>query len=370
MVYVILQSSPLVIGRFRSCFYDIQKNKVYFLPSKFAKILKKHNKKNHYNDLKTIYNDNVDLFEYYEQILLENEIIFHTNAPSQFCNLPTEWFEPSHVTNVILKIDNKNLGERHFQNLFNKIDLLGCQAIEFRILDQLEINDFKLIAEHINRSKISSFYLVFFDNWYDISVLKNIAYLSPKIININIYNSNTEKVESINISKFYIPVSYHSKPVKNYLHNPVVSLTNLNLKSFTESKNYNLYFNRKLIINPDGSIFDFTSQNKKNIFDLSIDDIKKKNYTKYWKIHKDLIDVCKDCEFRYMCVDSRIPVLRKDKSYYYPQECNYNPYIAKWKGEKGFHSLEECGVYVNDNDMKIDNEKLLEIQNEIWGNTT
>lgn len=28
---------------------------------------------------------------------------------------------------------------------------------------------------------------------------------------------------------------------------------------------------------------------------------------KLWFIHKDLIDVCKDCEYRHMCVDSRFP---------------------------------------------------------------
>jgi hypothetical protein len=28
---------------------------------------------------------------------------------------------------------------------------------------------------------------------------------------------------------------------------------------------------------------------------------------KLWFIYKDLIDVCKDCEYRHMCVDSRLP---------------------------------------------------------------
>jgi len=105
-----------------------------------------------------------------------------------------------------------------------------------------------------------------------------------------------------------------------------------------------------------------------------IDDFNEKSLKEYfnnpskfklWLIHKDLIDVCKDCEFRHMCVDSRLPIQRINGSWYHKTECNYNPYIGKWKGTNKYKTLEECGIIVNDsfyirddNKIKIFNETL------------
>jgi radical SAM protein with 4Fe4S-binding SPASM domain len=33
--------------------------------------------------------------------------------------------------------------------------------------------------------------------------------------------------------------------------------------------------------------------------------LNKKGFKDNWHIHKDQIEVCKDCEFRYMCTDCR-----------------------------------------------------------------
>ena len=63
------------------------------------------------------------------------------------------------------------------------------------------------------------------------------------------------------------------------------------------------------------------------------------------KIKKDDIDVCKDCEFRYICTDCRSII--KDLNYRYsqPVKCKYNPYLGKWEGEEGYVPVEECGTY-------------------------
>jgi len=87
---------------------------------------------------------------------------------------------------------------------------------------------------------------------------------------------------------------------------------------------------------------------------------------KLWFIHKDLIDVCKDCEYRHMCVDSRLPNQRKDESSYHEEECSYNPYICKWKGEEGYKTLEECGVISNDQGFSIDHDKIASLNEKLW----
>lgn len=84
-------------------------------------------------------------------------------------------------------------------------------------------------------------------------------------------------------------------------------------------------------------------------------------FQELWGVCKDKIDICKVCEYRYMCNDPRIPLQRQDGTYYYPTECSYNPYIAKWANEPGYHTLAECGIICNNIGLSIDENQLAAI---------
>ena len=65
------------------------------------------------------------------------------------------------------------------------------------------------------------------------------------------------------------------------------------------------------------------------------------DFTKIWSIRKDDIDVCKDCEFRYVCTDCRCYIKSPENIYSQPAKCKYNPYTAKWEGEEGYTTVEQ-----------------------------
>ncbi len=55
-----------------------------------------------------------------------------------------------------------------------------------------------------------------------------------------------------------------------------------------------------------------------------------KRMEKYWKLTKDKIEICKDCEFRYICFDCRELALRKSNNLYEKNpKCFYNPYTGE-----------------------------------------
>jgi hypothetical protein len=148
----------------------------------------------------------------------------------------------------------------------------------------------------------------------------------------------------------------------------------INISTFTESQNHNVYYNRKLYIDEFGKVknapeckegFGSILKIKNETTILKI--INSEKFQQYWYLGKDKCDVCSDCEFRYMCVDNRNPILRVDKSCYYQSECNYNPYIAKWKGEDGYKTLNECGVISNETGYSIDKKRLKAINKKTWG---
>lgn len=58
-------------------------------------------------------------------------------------------------------------------------------------------------------------------------------------------------------------------------------------------------------------------------------------FKKYWNLTKDHIEVCKDCEFRYICTDCRAYTERthfeKELDISKPLKCGYDPYTCQWE---------------------------------------
>ncbi len=131
---------------------------------------------------------------------------------------------------------------------------------------------------------------------------------------------------------------------------------------YNESLAYNTFYNRKAFIDQHGNVFNtaryinsFGNIKNKPLSAIIASD----NFKEFWTVKKDVINVCKDCEFRHMCVDARVPVKRKKDEWFFPIECNYNPYIGKWKGTTGFKTLGECGIICNQDEFSIDMNVLL-----------
>jgi SPASM domain peptide maturase of grasp-with-spasm system len=119
----------------------------------------------------------------------------------------------------------------------------------------------------------------------------------------------------------------------------VVLLNNAysNIKLFSESQNYNTCLNRKISIDKDGNIKNCPSmpQSFGNIKDTTLEEaINHPDFKKYWNVNKDMIAVCKDCEFRHICTDCRAYTERThfedDIDLSKPLKCGYNPYTNEW----------------------------------------
>ena len=74
------------------------------------------------------------------------------------------------------------------------------------------------------------------------------------------------------------------------------------------------------------------SQSFGNIKDTTLKaTLNHKDFKKYWNISKDQIEVCKDCEFRYVCTDCRAYIDEPENVLSKPLKCGYNPYTALWE---------------------------------------
>jgi SPASM domain peptide maturase of grasp-with-spasm system len=113
---------------------------------------------------------------------------------------------------------------------------------------------------------------------------------------------------------------------------------------YSEAIQFNTCLNCKASIDTDGEIKNCPSMKKSfgNYREVSLLEIvKKPEFKKLWTVKKDDIEVCRDCEFRYICTDCRVFIKNLDNIFSQPLYCTYNPYIARWKGEEGYIPVEE-----------------------------
>ncbi len=206
-----------------------------------------------------------------------------------------------------------------------------------------------------------------FNDTFFTDELVNLVKFSSKLSLVIVYNSPVNK----NLGDL---IHFFTNKMKKQGFSKNINLFNVNLELFSESQEYNTYFNRKLVIGFNGEIKNAIECNETfgNIKEIkNIDQLREiilsAEFQVHWKVHKELCDVCKDCEFRHMCVDNRLPHKRKENEWYHKIECNYNPYIAKWEGEEGYRTLAECGVISNQNEFSIDHENIALINKELWG---
>ena len=100
-----------------------------------------------------------------------------------------------------------------------------------------------------------------------------------------------------------------------------------------------LHLHKKISIDVDGNIRNCPSmpQSFGNIKDTTLEEaLEHPDFKKYWNLTKDHIEVCKDCEFRYICTDCRAYTERTHTNaegldISKPLKCGYNPYTGEWE---------------------------------------
>lgn len=350
-------------GYTRCLLIDFTRSNTVFLPKAWHDLIHKIEQKSRV-ELNILQDQEKIFFDF----LAENDYIFFIDEKS-FQNFPAisnEWDYPSLVSNCSIILDEFSCDNLNLA--FQKLISLGCLHYNLRvnkIFNPKEIIEFLNLIRSLPIFSIS----IQFENALNLSKEILIPYISAsfKIKSIVIFNASFNHSELINSSYIYITKS-------NFLPNSGMSPEFLSFtrELFTESLHYHSYFNRKLVIDKGFQIKNFSAQSSLgNILIIDKTELEKivqsENFQKYWYVLKDETAVCRDCEFRYSCVDDRIPKKNKKGYWFHESECNYNPYIAKWQWEEGYHTLEECGVVSNENGFSIDHERIAAINETLWG---
>ena len=337
--------TPHIKGFSRSTIYDLPRKEYYLIPNSLYDIISKYNKK----PIENIYIENSKyngVINEYFQFLKEKETFFlSTKEESKlFPKINLQWDFPAKISNSIIEIDEENQNE--LQKTVNQLINIGCYYFQIFSKSIYSLGFWETFLESIKFSPIKL--IDIFTAYYtgiDFVQLKKLINKHKRLKLFFIFNSKEDGFAEKNEDGY--GNIYHSKQSIELTKNCGLinhNYFNVNIQLFTESQHYNTCLNRKICIDKNGEIKNCPAMSRSfgNIKDTTLEEaINKPGFKDLWGIRKDDIDVCKDCEFRYMCTDCRAFIKDPNNIYSQPAKCPYNPYIAKWEGEDGYITVEQ-----------------------------
>ncbi len=281
----------------------------------------------------TVFNQLINVLYY----LRDKELGFFTNIPKQFPSLDLQWDTPSIITNAVIIVNRDNY--KFISDIFFQINSLKCRDIQIRFNYEFDLLKFSEILNIVENSRIKNIEIIFkYSLDYDESTILSFINKNYRINRVLIYCSPENKtISNISFTTLNLSELTFCGETSQDSFTP-------NMPFFTESQHYNTCLNRKICIDENGEIKNCPSMSLSfgNIKNTTLEEaINKPGFKDLWGIRKDDIDVCKDCEFRYMCTDCRCFIKNPQDIYSQPAKCTYNPYIAKWQGEEAYITVEE-----------------------------
>ena len=306
-----------------------------------------------------------ETLEEYLDFLFNNEIAFWGTMDELhlFSAYNNNWDYPSHITNAIVSCSTTTCDR--LSELFGTFSQLCVEAIELYV--GYGVEQWPEIIKRMNKIVTLKYVKLFvpFNQDQDFAYYDNIIRINPVIDQIIIYSSpQTRTNHTGTVINILQPIDFSNcglVDVAYFCHS---------IPFFTESQRHNTCLNRKICIDAEGYIKNCPAMARSygNIKDTTLEEaINKPGFKDLWYICKDQIDVCKDCEFRYMCTDCRCFIKDPDNIYSQPAKCTYNPYICLWEGQDGYVPVEECGTYSRETGFVPDKKRIAELNKRIWG---
>jgi SPASM domain peptide maturase of grasp-with-spasm system len=323
-----------VKGYKRSCIYDLTRRRHYFVPNSLADILV------NYDGLKIekLYQDYdySPILDEYFQFLLQNEIIHQADKweLKHFPKIVLDWKTPSKITTAVIDMAGSNNFKTN--GLSTKLDDLGVMHLQIRHLNEGKFDFLTDLLLELKDTRLKSIELIlpFYPNYIDLS--RSITKINRKVLLIYFYSAPEVK----NVFKKDLPKIILTKDLEKSLHtqkSPNPKYFSVNMQLYMESIHHNTFYNRKIFIDRHGNLkntlFGTSNFGHIDLIDISAT-VNSKDFQKYWLASKDETTVCRDCEFRYMCTDQRVP--EKTKEYWtHDTPCRYDPYSTTWVQVKG-----------------------------------
>lgn len=331
-VFLLYECCIPVKGFGRSIICDLQRNSFHFIPNGLLEILIEMKGKPTSIIKKKYKNKYDDLIDEYFNFLVTKEYGFWCENPKNFPPIDFSFYSPEIINNAIIDINKDST--HNYEKIFNELFILRCKYLEIRIYSELDLIDLNKIISLSKKTALSNI-----DIFLKYSKGLSVEEIFNSVIEGNTIIGNLV-IHSSPFDKTYEDKYYRIKFIKQQIINSNccgnISLEQftIDIPTFTETLKYNNCLNKKISVDVNGNIKNCPSMRKVfgNITkDSLVDIVNNINFKEVWSITKDKIQICSDCEFRYICSDCRAFIQDRDNLLSKPLKCGYDPYTNVWK---------------------------------------
>lgn len=330
--FSLFASCIIVEGKASSLIYDVERMEFYDLSNDFVELLGMAEHQD-LDAIKAQYGREQDeLIDGFFGQFVEAEIGFFTTEPERFPKIDFTWESPCFITNAIIELDESS--DFHVADVVNQLSDLGCRAVQLRFIHDAPEDELRDKLALFDGSRIQQIDVLM---PYRERANQNLLYdLAGKHLRINrflLYGAPKDEIishEDQALDKVIVCLSKDLKTDASEVINPNRFTTNIEI--FSEARSYNLALNRKVCINRSGDIKNYISHGKSfgNVKTHALRPVSTDEaFREKWYITNDEIEVCRDCQYRYACVNnSDIEIL--DGKYYKTDRCAFHPETNTW----------------------------------------
>lgn len=323
-------------GNQESIVVDLQNNEFISIPNLLFDVLKK-TRSNTISEIKNLFNNDLNTgIDHYFKYLSKIDYGFFLNNIENFPELDLDWNSPLRVENAILEINEDC--QYDFNSAIKELSKLGCASLQIRI-NKSNVNSILFnILDATRMSRIKNVEILLPEFLFEDSLTNYLEDIETRISFILVHSVADENL----VKKIYKNSRYYkdnrliftSKAIVNTTTD-VIKIENfiINMDFFCEAQKYNVALNRKVCIDNEGNFKNFLAHNNTygNFKNGSITKlIQNSDFTRKWFINNDSIEVCKDCQFRYICMDNS-DVEFDGFSWKKINQCSFDPFTNEWK---------------------------------------
>lgn len=244
--------------------------------------------------------------------------------------------EPALLSNIVIELENWDV----LRKVEKSVDKLLIRHLIIITEKELEIEDFNKIEDYFLESCLEGIEVYApYHNRINQEFINELNKNLNRIYNIVFYNCEEIKLKKDN--KIYrFTINFIKEKINmNSCGKVNLKYFSTNITKVIEAINHNSCLHKKISIDKNGDIRNCPAMplTYGNIKDTTLEEaLNTKGFKKYWNLTKDEIEVCKDCEFRYICTDCRAFTERTHKNKdgldtSKPLKCGYDPYTGKWE---------------------------------------
>ncbi|MCW3159928.1 grasp-with-spasm system SPASM domain peptide maturase [Chryseobacterium oryctis] len=338
MIYFNLFSNILITkGVTRILVSDLQRNVSELYPLELYEVIEEL-KINSIEDILKKYDvESKEIFNQYLNFLLGKEYGFITEG-SWDNNLPPlslEYHDYSYISDAFIEMEDWLV----LKKILFSVESLMIKHLVIYSSKKLNQEEFLEIDNIFENSALQGIEIFSpFHEQINKTFIKGLNEKTARIYNLVFYNCkrNPFKIKdefrfTINFTSSELELSSCGKVDMKYF--------NTNMPKVLEAINHNSCLHKKIGIDRFGNIKNcpLMPQSFGNIKEITLEEaLSKSAFRKYWNLTKDNIEVCKDCEFRYICTDCRAytecsHTNEDGLDISKPLKCGYNPYTGEWK---------------------------------------